>query len=54
MRYMIFFMAEWGNLYIIGAVVTTLFLGGWQIPHGHRQRRAARRARVPDLQRRSC
>jgi NADH-quinone oxidoreductase subunit H len=31
-RYMIFFMAEWGNLYIIGAVVTTLFLGGWQIP----------------------
>ena len=25
-------MAEWGNLYIIGAVVTTLFLGGWQIP----------------------
>jgi NADH-quinone oxidoreductase subunit H len=32
-RYLIFFMAEWGNLYIIGAVVTTLFLGGWQIPH---------------------
>jgi NADH-quinone oxidoreductase subunit H len=32
-RYLIFFMAEWGNLYVIGAVVTTLFLGGWQIPH---------------------
>jgi NADH-quinone oxidoreductase subunit H len=31
-RYLIFFMAEWGNLYVIGAVVTTLFLGGWQIP----------------------
>ena len=25
-------MAEWGNLYVIGAVVTTLFLGGWQVP----------------------
>jgi NADH-quinone oxidoreductase subunit H len=25
-------MVEWGNLYIIGAIVTTLFLGGWQIP----------------------
>ncbi len=32
-RYLIFFMAEWGNLYVIGAVITTLFLGGWQIPH---------------------
>ncbi len=31
-RYLIFFMAEWGNLYVIGALVTTLFLGGWQIP----------------------
>ena len=31
-RYLMFFMAEWGNLYIIGAIVTTLFLGGWQIP----------------------
>jgi len=32
-RYLIFFMAEWGNLYVIGAVVTTLFLGGWHLPH---------------------
>jgi NADH-quinone oxidoreductase subunit H len=32
MRNLLFFMAEWGNLYVIGAVVTTLFLGGWQIP----------------------
>jgi NADH-quinone oxidoreductase subunit H len=31
-RYMIFFMAEWGNLYVIGALMSTLFLGGWQIP----------------------
>jgi NADH-quinone oxidoreductase subunit H len=32
MRNLLFFMAEWGNLYVIGAVVTTLFLGGWNIP----------------------
>jgi NADH-quinone oxidoreductase subunit H len=32
-RYLMFFMAEWGNLYIIGALVTTMFLGGWQVPH---------------------
>jgi NADH-quinone oxidoreductase subunit H len=32
MRNLLFFMAEWGNLYVIGGIVTTLFLGGWQIP----------------------
>ncbi len=32
MRYLLFFLAEWGNLYVIGAIVTTLFLGGWQVP----------------------
>src|SRR5262249_26665000 len=32
MRNLLFFMAEWGNLYVIGAVVTTLLLGGWPIP----------------------
>jgi NADH-quinone oxidoreductase subunit H len=32
MRNLLFFMAEWGNLYVIGAVVTTLFLGGWHVP----------------------
>jgi NADH-quinone oxidoreductase subunit H len=31
-RYLAFFMAEWGNLFIIGAIITTLFLGGWQFP----------------------
>src|SRR5436309_12923440 len=25
-------MAEWRHLYVIGAIVATLFLGGWQIP----------------------
>src|SRR6267378_3506027 len=32
LRNLLFFMAEWGNLYGIGAIVATLFLGGWQIP----------------------
>ena len=32
MRFLFFFFAEWGNLYVIGAVPTTLFLGGWQVP----------------------
>jgi NADH-quinone oxidoreductase subunit H len=32
MRNTLFFMAEWGNLYVIGAIASTLFLGGWQIP----------------------
>jgi len=33
MRNLLFFMAEWGNLYVIGAIVTTLFLGGGKVPH---------------------
>src|SRR6059036_4076501 len=32
MRILLFFVAEWGTLYVIGANVTTFFLGGWQIP----------------------
>src|SRR6185295_5859561 len=32
MRNLLFFMAEWGNLYVIGAIVATLFLGGWNLP----------------------
>lgn len=32
MRYLFFFMAEWGNLFVIGAIITALFLGGWQFP----------------------
>ncbi|MGH8009522.1 MAG: NADH-quinone oxidoreductase subunit NuoH, partial [Candidatus Binatia bacterium] len=32
MRYGLFFLAEWGTLYILGSVVTILFLGGWQVP----------------------
>lgn len=32
MRFVFFFFAEWANLYLIAAIATTLFLGGWQIP----------------------
>lgn len=31
-RYLFFFMAEWGNMFIASAIVVALFLGGWQFP----------------------
>ena len=31
-RFSIFALAEWVNLIVIGAVATTVFLGGWHIP----------------------
>src|ERR671934_90055 len=31
-RFALFFLAEWGNIWVLSAIVTTLFLGGWQIP----------------------
>jgi NADH-quinone oxidoreductase subunit H len=31
-RFSLFPMVEWVNVFIIGAVLTTLFLGGWQVP----------------------
>jgi NADH-quinone oxidoreductase subunit H len=31
-RYLFFFLVEWGNLYVISAILVTLFLGGWQFP----------------------
>ena len=33
-RFALFFLAEWGSLYVTGAIMTVLFLGGWQIPTG--------------------
>src|SRR5208282_796101 len=36
MRYLFFFMAEWGNMFIAAAIVTTLFLGGWRFPEKSR------------------
>src|SRR5207237_7002645 len=32
MRYLFFFMAEWGNMFIAAAIIATLYLGGWQVP----------------------
>jgi NADH-quinone oxidoreductase subunit H len=31
-RFAVFFMAEFGNIWVMGALATTLFLGGWQVP----------------------
>ncbi len=31
-RYAAFFLAEWGNVYVIGAVTTAIFLGGGNLP----------------------
>ncbi|HJU27817.1 MAG TPA: NADH-quinone oxidoreductase subunit NuoH [Candidatus Binataceae bacterium] len=33
MRYLFFFMAEWGNMFVAAAIIVTLYLGGWQIPY---------------------
>ncbi len=32
MRYLFFYLVEWGNLYLIGALSTILFFGGWNLP----------------------
>ena len=31
-RFALYFLVEWGNLWVISAVGVTLFFGGWQIP----------------------
>src|SRR5947208_4032188 len=31
-RWALFFMAEYGNMIIVAAIATTLFLGGWWFP----------------------
>ena len=32
LRYVLFFFAEWANVFVMSGIGTTLFLGGWQIP----------------------
>jgi NADH-quinone oxidoreductase subunit H len=32
MRFSYFFLVEWGNMWVMSALATTMFLGGWQIP----------------------
>jgi NADH-quinone oxidoreductase subunit H len=31
-RFAVFFLSEWANLFVVGAVATTVFLGGWRVP----------------------
>lgn len=31
-RFGYYFLVEWGNLWVMSAILTTLFLGGWQVP----------------------
>lgn len=31
-RFLLFFFAEWANIYVMSAILTTFFLGGWQTP----------------------
>ena len=40
-RFAVFFLTEWANLFVVGAVATTVFLGGWQIPGVDLARHAA-------------
>src|SRR5437660_2923653 len=32
MRFSYFTLVEWGNMWVMSALATTMFLGGWQIP----------------------
>ena len=31
-RFALYFLAEWAELYVISAIATVIFLGGWQVP----------------------
>jgi NADH-quinone oxidoreductase subunit H len=32
MRFSYFFLVEWGNMWVMSALASTMFLGGWQLP----------------------
>lgn len=32
MRFSYFFLVEWGNMWVMSALATSVFLGGWQLP----------------------
>ncbi|MBI2081955.1 MAG: NADH-quinone oxidoreductase subunit NuoH [Deltaproteobacteria bacterium] len=49
MRFVFFYFEEWANIYLIAAVGTALFLGGWQIPPAVRQWGAATHFILPHL-----
>lgn len=40
-RFLAFLFAEWANLWIMGAIAVTVFLGGWQIPFVSHEQQAA-------------
>ena len=40
-RFAVYFLSEWANLFVVGAIATTVFLGGWQIPGIDLQRHAS-------------
>ncbi len=42
LKFALFFLAEYINMATVSALATTLFLGGWHAPLGHRQRLARR------------
>jgi len=49
MRFVFFFFAEWANLYVMAAILTTLFLGGWQIPESFAKAAASVGTWLPQL-----
>ncbi len=49
MRFVFFFFAEWANLYVMAAILTTLFLGGWQVPASLTEKAAAAASWLPQV-----
>lgn len=35
MKFALFYLSEYANMFVASAVITTLFLGGWQVPFVH-------------------
>jgi NADH-quinone oxidoreductase subunit H len=46
-RFALYFLVEFGNLWVMSAVATTLFLGGWQVPFAGPEVFAAARGTGP-------
>ena len=51
MKFSMFFIAEYANMVTVSAMVTTLFLGGWDIPFTHWDEVARRAADLGDRRR---